>query len=357
MAAGMVERAGLLVDLHRADDAVELLHRAVAAEPDSQRAWCELARAELSRGRPGDAMKAVDQALRLDPEQEWPHRIASIALGRLGSPAGALEAARKAVTLAPYTWQGHVRLAEALAEHPYAVGPRMSTRDEAWMVACRAVQLAPLEPDPHCTVGHLLLRGHEPQRAEQAFREALRVEPGNARALNGLGLTNLKRGRLLTATSDFGAAVAADPHDGVARRNISAAVWNATRYLIVGLIVDLVIVLRTLGTPALPIGRGVAMSAVLALLVLGTVTWMRVPRRMRGYLQRLPRRDRWLGATLAAVVLTVVLLVAATLVPPGVPAGVLGALALVTCFVTLVLRRGALHRHNREVDRLERRAS
>jgi Flp pilus assembly protein TadD len=350
----MVDRAALLIDLHRAGEAVDLLHRVVAAAPESQRAWCELARAELSRGCPDAAVRAVDRALALGPQEEWPHRLASIALGRLGSPEEALRAARAAVRLAPYTWQGQVRLAEALDRHPWAGWPGQPMREEAWRAACQAVELAPLEPDPHSTVGHLLLRGAEPGRAESAFREALRLDPTNARALNGLGLANLRRGRLITAAADFGAAAAADPHEDVARRNISAAAWNATQYLLVGLLADLLIVVVSTDTLRSPVaGRIGAVTAAAWLVGPGVVAWRRVPRRMRGYLVRLPRQDRWLGGTLAASVLTLVLFLGVMLAPATSPRGPFAGLGLLGILVAGGLRVGGMRRHNRAVGRLD----
>lgn len=353
-ASGIVQRARLLIDLHRADEAVELLHRALAAAPDSQPAWCELARAEVSRGNRAAALGAADRALGLDPDHEWPHRIASIVLSQLGRHDDAVRAARTAVRAAPDTWQCHVRLAETLVRHPQAAGTRPPMTDEAWAAACRSVELAPLEPDTHCTVGHLMLRRGQPDRAEAAFREALRLEPGNARALNALGLTNMRRGRLVTAAADFGAAVAADPHDRVARRNISAAAWNSTRYLLLGLFAELLIVTRSHGAPQLSwIGRIGSLLVVVALLVLGGVTWGRVPRRMRGYLLRLPRQDRWLGGLLLASILAVVLVAMATFAPTETSGAVLAFLGGIGFLAAICLRFAGLRRHNSEVDRID----
>lgn len=341
----LVQRAALLVDVNRAAEAVALLHRAVGLEPDDQRAWCELGRAELSCGHPSEALAAANRALGADPAQEWPHRLASIALNLLGQHEGAVRAARQAVRLAPFAWQTHVQLADSLADYPAPRRVRGQLRAEAWAAANRAVELAPLEPDPHCTIGHLLASQAAPQ-AERAFREALRLDPGNARALNGLGLVGMRNGRLVAAAADFGAAAAADPYDSVARGNISAAVWNATLKMSWALLAVAVACVPLLFLPE-QIRWGVAAASVLALCGLAALIWRRVPRYLHGYLLRLPLRDWWLGATLAMALVTILLIGTSLLVADQeVRAGFAG-LAIQATLVTSVIRRIGVWRYAR----------
>lgn len=342
----LVARASSLIDINRAADAVVLLHRAVSLAPDDQSAWCELARAELSCDRPRQALPAVNRALALDPSDEWPHRVAGIALGRLGDHDAALRAAREAVRLAPHAWQTHDQLAEAIDDHPQPLWHRRQLRAEAWTAANRAVRLAPQEPEPHCTVGHLCLTNKAWRQAELAFREALRLDPGYARALNGLGLASLRSGRLLAAAAEFGAAAAVDPRDPAARRNISAAAWNATQALVWGLLVTVFAFTQMVPLPVL-VGRIFIALVVIALVLAGGLLWRRVPGRLRGHLLRLPRRDIWLGATLAWAATTFILMSAGALpTDRGIRSGLAG-LALLSALATFVPWRLGVRRHNR----------
>ncbi len=294
-ARALIARASALTGLKRAADAVPLLQRAVIELPEDLDAWCELARAELSCGNPDKALQAANRALAHHPGDEWPHRVASIALGRMGQHEPAVQAAREAARLAPDTWQTLRRLAEAIDDHPQPPGVRAQLRAEAWAAANRAVELAPLEPAAHCTVGHLCLGSENTQQAQRAFREALRLDPGNALALNGLGLTSLRDGRSFAATAEFGAAAAADPHDNAARSNIVVAVWLFALRMSLSLIL-LLIIFGVMAQYDSRAGRLTAATVVLSgLSVLLLLRWRRVPLRLRSYVLRLPRREPLLG--------------------------------------------------------------
>ena len=64
-------RASAMLDVRRFDEAAELLARVVAAEPDSSRAWCLMARAHLGADRYSEAVTAANRAAALDPADEW----------------------------------------------------------------------------------------------------------------------------------------------------------------------------------------------------------------------------------------------------------------------------------------------
>ena len=96
-------RASAMLDVKRFDEASELLARIVAAEPESSRAWCLMARAHLGADRYHEAVEVANRAVALDPADEWPHRLASNALVHLGNYSDALRAAYEACRLAPAT--------------------------------------------------------------------------------------------------------------------------------------------------------------------------------------------------------------------------------------------------------------
>src|SRR6266851_10364433 len=129
-----------MLDVRRFTEASELLARVVAAEPESSRAWCLMARAHLSAERYTEAVAAANRAVSLDPADEWPHRLASNALVHLGNNADALRAAYEACRLAPSYWQTHVCVAQAalaaqrLDVASEAAGRRTpaSTRNAPW---------------------------------------------------------------------------------------------------------------------------------------------------------------------------------------------------------------------------------
>ncbi|TKK77138.1 hypothetical protein FDA94_38445, partial [Herbidospora galbida] len=82
------------------------------------RAWCGVAAARLRRDRPEEALEAARQAVDRDPHGEWGHRLASLALERLGRDSEAVASAQEAVRLAPGSWAARLRLAGALRRLP-----------------------------------------------------------------------------------------------------------------------------------------------------------------------------------------------------------------------------------------------
>lgn len=70
-------------------------------------------------------------------------------------------------------------------------------------------------------LGTAQLRTREAAAAEKSFREALRVEPKNAEALNGLGLVYVQRNRPQDAAQQFNAALKQQPGYGPALLNLA----------------------------------------------------------------------------------------------------------------------------------------
>src|SRR5690606_41286883 len=95
-------------------------------------------------------MAAADEAIKRDERNEWGHRLASLALERLGRDAEAVAAARDAVRLAPGSWAARLRLAAALRRM------RRGWRD-AWIQAGHAARFAPAPPGPRGLIGDLCL--------------------------------------------------------------------------------------------------------------------------------------------------------------------------------------------------------
>lgn len=88
--------------------------------------------------------------------------------------------AREAVRRDPADWRCHVALAEALAP---------TEPDEAIEAARRAILLAPRESRPHEVLGDIAAAADDVALARRAYRDALRLDPGNehiAASLAGL---------------------------------------------------------------------------------------------------------------------------------------------------------------------------
>ena len=87
-----LERAAALLDLRRPQEAIEHLRRAQAVAPDVPELHAMTGLAYLQLGDFAQALTAAQAAVTHGPEQEWGHRICSVALVRLGHPLQAKQA-------------------------------------------------------------------------------------------------------------------------------------------------------------------------------------------------------------------------------------------------------------------------
>jgi tetratricopeptide (TPR) repeat protein len=219
------ERAGVLLSMRRYEEAVRLLADVVAAEPDSPRAWCMLAQAQLGVGRAHDGLLAARRAIALDPALGWPHRLASAALQRIGDCQAAVDSALEACRLEPHTWLSHLALAQAAINGPDYIGPDAAPRFElAGRAVAAARELAPEAAEVHFVAGQLSLKRGDKEAAAEHFRRALACDPAHGSALNELGRISLEQGNTGAAARHFIQAARTAPGERVYGHNVAIAV-------------------------------------------------------------------------------------------------------------------------------------
>jgi Flp pilus assembly protein TadD len=203
--------AEALIDLGRPAEALPVLARASALDPDAMRPHALRASSLIALERYDEAQEAATAAITRAPEDSDAHRLLSLAQLRSGEQKLAKQTALQAVALDPEQSLNYVMLAEAL----------QSTRDEAGALAA-ARHAIELEPDGwygHDLEGRLLLDHDEPKRAEQAFRRALALDAENDGVLNNLSLALAIQGRRVEAVAGMEAATRIDPADELVRTN------------------------------------------------------------------------------------------------------------------------------------------
>ena len=210
------------MELGRFTEALVMLGQVISAEPQNAEAWCLIAQARLGINDELSALDAAGVAASLDPMGEWPHRLASIALERVGEGERSLAAAREAVRWGPHSWAAFTTLASAAMQ--------TGRMGEARGAAGEALALAPHEPLVHVVSGNVALKVGETRRARAAFRRALEIDPQNASAHNAMGALYLRQSsfgrgtKLARAAGGFAAALRADPGHEVSRRNLDLSV-------------------------------------------------------------------------------------------------------------------------------------
>ncbi|WP_250563143.1 CHAT domain-containing protein [Sphaerisporangium fuscum] len=267
------------------------------------RAWCVAAVARLARDQPEGALEAARAALGRDPDGEWGHRLASLALERLGRDSEAVVAAQDAVRLAPGSWAARLRLGSVLRRLP-------GRWSDAWLQARQAVRFAPEQPDPHVLIGDLALLRGDHQQAAAAYRAALRRDADHPGARINLGLTFLKWER---SRDHHDPIWTVDPREtGTARRALSS--WSRQVRLVLALaLVAAAVIAFWYGMRAQArAGGGVVLVVVLAITVRQArrvTVWRHVPGMLA--------RDLWLCVSVSLALLVIVAYTAALATLPS----------------------------------------
>jgi tetratricopeptide (TPR) repeat protein len=231
------------------------------------------------------------------------------------------------VALDPQHSANHLALSRA-----WAGSTRPGASAHQLQAARVAVRLEPTSVDGHLQIGTALAAGGDVAGARDAYHEVLRLDPGNAAALNNLAVLALQAGAHRAAAHSLAAALAADPQDRDAQRNLDVvAVWAARRVgwlLLAGPLPALL---------AAAIGWSAAARLLAALVLVGapasTARWWRgLTAGQRRHLRTLPQRippARWLPWPAAAALVGGAGLVLVLVAPEAVggPAGALGGLA------------------------------
>lgn len=331
--AGALDRAEMLCDLRRFDEAESRARQAVAADPANARALCVLSRACLGRDAYVEALEAAQRAIAVAPEDDWGYRLASLALTSLDRDAEARIAALEGVRFAPFAWQSHARLAAA------AVG--CSNTTEARQAASRAVELAPNEPEAWHAVAAAAAAAKRWDDAVAALRRALALDPTDSIAHEMLASIDLRRNalaprRLAAAVGNYAHALRLDPRSHETRRYLEAAVARFVGILFVCAWVDIYLFARADEKSASEFARWAPVAILLVpALFAGRFIVALAPATRRILVKSLVRG--WLLVTFVGTIVCCLSMVVAAVVPQnsrvycllvGVLGGVVARLAM-----------------------------
>lgn len=152
-------------------EATEVLGPAVDMEPNSARlrdAWAE---AQLATGQAGPAFSQLKQFTTLRPNDPQAHLLLGKLHVTLGADVLAEPALKEAVRLNPNLAEAWLMLGE--------IQVRADREDDAVAPLRRAIALNPNHAAAHVTLAKVLAT-RDPKAAEESFRTAVKLEPGNA---------------------------------------------------------------------------------------------------------------------------------------------------------------------------------
>ncbi|MEV5692439.1 tetratricopeptide repeat protein [Micromonospora globbae] len=304
-ADGYVQRAKLLAELGRYDEAAAEVSYAVALEPANAGALTLLSRLHLAAGRPAEALTAADAAIAAAPGIVAPLLARGMALADLERYA---EAARTADEILA------VGLDDAYAQRSAAAILAGSRNGQtALNAAWRGVQLAPEEPEAHLVLGLVAANMQMFDLAERAYREALRLDPQLAEARHDIGVIRLEQRRWSEALEHLAEAAAADPGRIDSRRTISAGLRQLVLFG-AGWSMITAVLIACVAPASAGLSRG---AAVVAALGGALVLWRfgaRMPGLARTVLPALLRSDRALALAVYAAAAAPVLILLYALV-------------------------------------------
>ncbi len=179
-ADNLSERANALIEMGRPEEAIPLLVRAIALEPDDAHTRCRFVLALMRVGKQTEALEQAEAALAVDASGEWPHRLRAILLGHEGWHEKALESALEAVRIEP-------ELPSAL----YTLGSvyvNLKRYRDADEVGVRILEAAPDDSDSHELLAFIAVRQNKHRETELHARESLRLNPENMDAMRFLAI-------------------------------------------------------------------------------------------------------------------------------------------------------------------------
>jgi len=251
---GYLQRAQLLAELGRYDEAVTELGFAHALDADNAAVLMALSRVQLAAGRPAEALTAANGALAVAGDSVPALVARGMALADLTEHGEAARTADRILTLGPDDAYAQRSGAAILA------GSRNG--QPALNAAWRGVELAPQEPAGHLVLGLVAANLQLYDLAERAYTEALRLDPQLAEARHDIGVLRLEQRRWSEALEHLAEAAAISPGRINSVRTISAGL----RQLVVfgagwSMVSAVVIACFAVGSPGL--SRAVAAAAAL----------------------------------------------------------------------------------------------
>lgn len=189
------QRAVLLADLGRYDEAIGELASGAALAPQDAPLLVTLARVRLAADQPAEALSAAEAAVTADPgavDPQVARGMALLDLGRFGEAA-----------------QVGGELLRARPDDPYAllsgaaiVGESRNGQ-ESLNAAWRSVQLAPEDARGHLVLAVVTARMRLFDLAERAYKEAIRLDPALAEVQDDVGVVRLEQRRQVRALGEL----------------------------------------------------------------------------------------------------------------------------------------------------------
>jgi tetratricopeptide (TPR) repeat protein len=198
---------GLLARQGRYDEALTELAAARELAPDYPRTYTYLGNIRLDQGDPAAAAREHQIALRLAPRAAQSYTDLAKDELLLGHHEAAADLCREALEEDPHDADAHYWLANVLLRQK----PNAQNPDDEALTHLRAAVLAnPSFPDAHLLLAQELYRRNDVSGAAGHYDKVVRLNPRQANAWFGLGMSFVRRRQLGSAEHCLSQAVALD---------------------------------------------------------------------------------------------------------------------------------------------------
>jgi tetratricopeptide (TPR) repeat protein len=214
-------RAGVLLNVGRADEASAAIGRALARAPDAGEPLAQRAIIELAQNRTADALADARRAVELSPGSA----PARIALSYALQGGFDLERARTVLREAVERTPDDPLLWARLAELELSFGD-LNAAEEA---AARAVALAPGLSRTQMVLGFAALARIDIDEAKAAFERAIALDSADPLSRLGLGLARIRESDLEEGRREIEIAAGLDPTSSLIRSYLGKAYFEEKR--------------------------------------------------------------------------------------------------------------------------------
>jgi protein O-mannosyl-transferase len=220
----------------RLDEAIRELQEAVRLKPDDSDSRNNLGAALGRQGKLEEAISQFQQAVRLAPNDAGTHYNLGVALGMTGRQDQAIEQYREALRLRPDYSSARRNLDAALggsrgpttpdaAEVHNNAGIALAQQDkldDAILQFQEALKLRSGYAEAHFNLGLALAGKGRLDEAMSQYQEATRLKPDYAEVYNDFGVALFDKGQLDEAITQFKEALRLKPDYADARKNLDA---------------------------------------------------------------------------------------------------------------------------------------
>jgi len=208
----LLERARLLLEQGRTNDAIKEIKQFLQKEPENDEALALYARCLYDKNEITEGIEIIRQAIRIDPENSFYFYLLAFGYYKKDEHFAALDNLNKAISLNPYNpeyfgltafvhlEEKDFKLALEKADEGLALDPenitclnarstalnKLKRTDDAIETMQDALAQDPDNEFTHATVGWNFLEKGKHKEAAKHFREALRINPDHRNARAGL---------------------------------------------------------------------------------------------------------------------------------------------------------------------------